>query len=90
MIALIHQAGSKGGARLTPTGRVREYLSTGRPLANAPESLLRDLDQLAVRLDRARARMRAAGRDDSALRFSAELHQVTSQRSKRIVRGERI
>lgn len=90
MISLIGQAPSRGGARLTPTGRVREFLSTGRPLANAPESLLQDLDWLAARLDRARARIRERGGDGSSIRFSPEIDQVVRERSSRIVRGERI
>ncbi len=75
MISLIEQHVDPERAQKLVVQRVREYIQTGRPLDHAPESVLEDVDQLWVRLQRAQAR------GAEGIRLSRELHSVARARA---------
>jgi len=91
MISLLSIQDIRGhGLPGTPVSRLRERLRRGAVVTDgASDSALgRDLDRLAARL----ARVRARGGDCAQIRFSPELEQLLSERARRgvgAVRTER-
>jgi hypothetical protein len=91
MISLLSIQDIRGhGLPGTPVSRLRERLRRGALISDcgADSALGRDLDRLAARLERVRAR----GGDCAGIRFSPELEQLLRERARRgvgAVRPER-
>ena len=75
MISLLDQHVDSGHRQSQVVSRIRDFLQTGQYLDEAPESVLRDLDELWDRVQRARAR------GVEGVRLSKSLHRAARARA---------
>ncbi len=75
MISLLDQHVDSNQRQSQVVSRIRDFLRTGQYLDEAPESVLRDLDELWERLQRAR------DKGLKNVRLSRSLHRVARARA---------